>query len=145
MKTSVHLPAVAPGRVGFLNGPSRLARIGGTLIAELAGDRIAVWLRNDDQDRAALMLPGEYTARLDPFELIDEHGEVIARDGQRIAAVGGFLSCRRPASCGVPARGVLRKPTARLTAVPSMRGMKQELSLAACCDGDPVSPATIGR
>lgn len=96
---------LSPGQVGFLNGPTRLARIGGTLIAELAGDRIAVWLRNDDQDRAALMLPGEYTARLDPFELIDEHGEVIARDGQRIAAVGGFLPVDDPRAAGYQ-RGV---------------------------------------
>ncbi|HUA44746.1 MAG TPA: hypothetical protein VMA77_05945 [Solirubrobacteraceae bacterium] len=80
-----------PGRVGRLNGPTRLAINRGTLIGEPMGDRVAVWLLHDNQGRTALMLPGEYTARLDPFELLDEHGEAIARGGQRIAVVGGFL------------------------------------------------------
>jgi hypothetical protein len=36
------------------------------------------------------MLPGEYTARLDPFELLDEHGHTIARGGEEITVMGGF-------------------------------------------------------
>ena len=94
-----------PGRVGFLNGPSRLALLSGTLVGQPADGRVAVWLLHDDQGRTALMLPGEYTARLDPFELIDEHGKVIARNGQRIAAVGGFLPGDDPRAAGYQ-RGV---------------------------------------
>jgi len=95
-----------PGRVGFLNGPTRLAINRGTLTGELVGDRVAVWLLNDDKDRTAFMLPGEYSARLDPFKLINEHGEVVARDGQRIAVVGGFLPGEDPRAAGYQ-RGVL--------------------------------------
>jgi hypothetical protein len=80
-----------PGPVGLLGGFSRLAGFGGTLIGEPAGDRVAVWLVQKDGTRTALMLPGEYTARLDPFELLDEHGRPVASGGEEIAVVGGFL------------------------------------------------------
>jgi hypothetical protein len=80
-----------PGPVGFLSGPSRLARCGGTLVGERVDDRVAVWLVHEDRRRTALMLPGEYSARVDPLELLDEHGHTIASGGDEIVVVGGFL------------------------------------------------------
>jgi hypothetical protein len=51
------------------------------------------------------MLPGEYTARLDPFELLDEHGRPIASGGEEIAVGGGFLPSDDPRAVGYE-RGV---------------------------------------
>ena len=40
------------------------------------------------------MWPGEYRARLDPLELLDERGQVIARGGDQIRVVGRDLPKR---------------------------------------------------
>jgi hypothetical protein len=89
-----------PGPVGFVGAASRLARLGGTMIGKRAGDRVVVWVVHNDGSRNALMLPGEYTARLDPFELLDEHGRHIATGGEEIAVVGGFLPGDDPRAVG---------------------------------------------
>ena len=93
-----------PGPVGLLGDPP-VPRVWRTLIGELAGDRVAVWLVHENRSRTALTLPGEYTAQLDPFELLDEHGCTVARGGEEIAVMGGFLPSDDPRAVGYE-RGV---------------------------------------
>jgi hypothetical protein len=99
------LPLAPPGPVGLLGAPTRAARSGGTIIGERAGDRVAVWLIREDRSRTALMFPGEYLARLDPFELLDETGRTVARGGEVVAVMGGYLPDDDPRAVGYE-RGV---------------------------------------
>jgi hypothetical protein len=39
----------------------------------------------------ATMWPGEYRARLEPLVLLDEHERPVAKGGQEVDVVGGFL------------------------------------------------------
>lgn len=89
------------GPEGTLGLPSRLAWVGGQLDGELHGDEVLVRLKRDS-DGTVLMLPGEYRARLDPLELLDENGDLIAREGEWVGATGGFLPPGDPrvVACG---------------------------------------------
>lgn len=86
--------------MGTLGLPSRLAWVGGQLDGELQDDQVLVRLRGGATE-TILMLPGEYRARLDPFELLDENGEVIARAGDSVGATGGFLPAGDPRTLGL--------------------------------------------
>jgi hypothetical protein len=89
-----------PGPVGHLGGPSRLTRNGGILTGELTGDRVAIWLEHSDGGRTVTIWPGEYRARLEPLQLLDERGAVVARGGDEISVVGGFLPASDPRTSG---------------------------------------------
>ena len=80
-----------PGPVGLIGGPARLAGNGGKLRGELVDDRVSIWLQHNDGERVLIIWPGECSARLAPLELLNERGEVVARGGQTIDVVGGFL------------------------------------------------------
>jgi hypothetical protein len=46
------------------------------------------------------MWPGNFRARFDPLEVIDDHGEVVARGGEAVTVAGGFLKSGDPRSLG---------------------------------------------
>lgn len=89
-------PLSPPGPEGQLGGPSRLATTGGRLVGRVVDGRVQIWLARDDGTEVLTMWPAEYRARLEPLELLDERGKVIAREGRQIRVVGGFL----PATVG---------------------------------------------
>jgi hypothetical protein len=46
------------------------------------------------------MWPGNFQARFDPLEILDHHGDVVARGGQFVTVAGGFLKSGDPRSLG---------------------------------------------
>lgn len=82
--------------MGLLGQPGRLARTRGTVDGELRNGAVSVWLTQASGDRLVTMWPGEYRARAEPFELLDELGHVIARAGEQVHLGGGFLPADDP-------------------------------------------------
>jgi hypothetical protein len=89
-------PLSPPGPVGLLGQPGRLALTGGIVDGELRNGAVSVWLTQSSGDRLVTMWPGEYRARVEPFELLDELGQVIARAGEQVHLGGGFLPADDP-------------------------------------------------
>ena len=89
-------PLSPRGPVGLIGRPGRLARAEGTLDADLSNGEVSVWLTGFRGDRILTMWPAEYRARVEPFELLDEVGHVIARAGEQVHLVGGFLPADDP-------------------------------------------------
>lgn len=83
-----------PGPEGQLGGRSRLATNGGKLVGRVIDGRVEIWLTRDNGTQVLTMWPGEYRARLEPLELLDERGQVIAGEGDQIRVVGGFLPAK---------------------------------------------------
>ena len=46
------------------------------------------------------MWPRNFRARFDPFEVIDHHGDVVARGGRCVTVARGFLKPGDPRSLG---------------------------------------------
>ncbi len=84
------------GPAGSLGRPGRLARAEGTLDGNLRNGEVSAWLTGFRGDRTVTMWPSEYRARVEPFELLDEVGQVIARAGDQVHLVGGFLPADDP-------------------------------------------------
>jgi hypothetical protein len=57
----------------------------------LVDGRVQIWLARSDGELLATMWPGEYRARLEPLMIVDEEQRVIARGGEHVNVVGGFL------------------------------------------------------
>jgi hypothetical protein len=60
-----------------------LARGGGTLAGAIVDGSARTWLTDTDGRLTLVMWPGYFRARFDPLEVIDEHGQVVARGGGR--------------------------------------------------------------
>jgi hypothetical protein len=82
--------------MGLLRHPGRQARASGIVDGELRNGEVSVWLSRSSGDRLVTMWPGEYRARVGPFELLDELGQVIARAGEQVHLGGGFLPADDP-------------------------------------------------
>jgi hypothetical protein len=80
-----------PGPEGRLGGPHRLARRGGRLVGSMVDGRVQIWLAQTDGELVATMWPDEYRARWEPLVLLDEQERLVARGGQEVHVVGGFL------------------------------------------------------
>ncbi len=82
--------------MGLIGRPGRLARAEGTLDADLCNGEVSVWLTGFRGDRILTMWPSDYRARVEPFELLNEVGQVIARAGDQVQLGGGFLPADDP-------------------------------------------------
>lgn len=49
-----------------------------------------MWLDSGKDRHLAIIWPHGYGARFDPLELIDAHGDVVAREGDTIIVAGGL-------------------------------------------------------
>jgi hypothetical protein len=66
-----------------------------------AGD-YCVWLKDDSGNVTPVIWPHGFRARRDPLILMDENGEVVAREGDCLSLTGGFVpvDMREPCSMG---------------------------------------------
>jgi hypothetical protein len=87
-------PGVAP------NAATPLAGNGGELVGAIVDGAICTWLKQADGQLVLMMWPRDFRARLDPLELLDEHGRVVAKGGEFVTVVGGFLKPGDPRSLG---------------------------------------------
>lgn len=55
-----------------------------------------LWLESADGARRAVLWPSGYGARYEPAVLLDEHGQVVAREGDRIEGGGGVYQEQAP-------------------------------------------------
>jgi hypothetical protein len=68
-----------------------LARSGGTLVGAMIDGAVRTWLVGPNGQLQLLILPSCFRARFDPFELLDERGEVVAHGGDLVTVAGGHL------------------------------------------------------
>lgn len=73
------------------DAPHRLAGNGGVLVAAIVDGRARTWLAKADGQLTLMMWPRVFRARFDPLELLDEAGQVVAKGGEHVTVVGGFL------------------------------------------------------
>jgi len=57
---------------------------------DVADGTYCVWLTDRGRPEAVLWPPG-YRARLDPLEILDQTGRVVAREGEMLAVGGGAV------------------------------------------------------
>jgi hypothetical protein len=68
-----------------------LARSGGTLVGAIVDGAVRTWLVDPNGQLQLLILPAGFAARSDPFELLNEHGDVVARGGDVVTVGGAHL------------------------------------------------------
>ena len=78
-----------PEPSGRAIGP--LARSGGALVGAMIDGAGRTWPVGPNGQLHLLILPSSFTARFDPFELLDERGEVVAQGGEVVTVAGGYL------------------------------------------------------
>jgi hypothetical protein len=77
-----------------------LAQSGGTLTGAIVSGAVRTWLADSNGQLTLVMWPADFRARFDPLEVIDAHGEVIARGGRLVTVGGGYLKSADPGSLG---------------------------------------------
>jgi hypothetical protein len=77
-----------------------LAQGGGTLAGAIVDGSVRTWLTDTKGQLTLVMWPGNFRARFDPLEVVDDEGEVIARGGEVVTVAGGFLKSDDPRSLG---------------------------------------------
>ena len=96
----ITLPATARPRPGAANA-AMAALSGGTLTGgTLPGGQYCVWLA-DRGEVIPVIWPYGYSARLDPLEILDRHGTVLAREGDLLIVGGGQISADPDRPCGL--------------------------------------------
>jgi hypothetical protein len=71
---------------------SRLALLEGTVQGQQTGpDRCRIWVERDSGKIVPVVWPAGYRARLDPLELLDPVGRVVAVAGTVISVPGGLM------------------------------------------------------
>jgi hypothetical protein len=68
-----------------------LARSGGTLVGAIVDGAVRTWLVDQHGQLQLLILPAGFTARFDPFELLNERGDVVAKGGDVVTVGGAHL------------------------------------------------------
>jgi hypothetical protein len=68
-----------------------LARSGGTLVGAIVDGAVRTWLVDPNGQLELLILPARFAARFDPFELLNERGDVVARGGDVVTVGGAHL------------------------------------------------------
>ncbi len=68
-----------------------LARSGGTLVGAIVDGAVRTWLVDPNGQLELLIVPSRFSARFDPFELLDERGEVVAKGGELVTVAGAYL------------------------------------------------------
>jgi len=87
-------PELSPGTIGTL------AQGGGRLVGAIVNGSVRTWLMDANGQLTLVMWPGQFRARFDPLEVIDNRDEVVARGGQFVTVTGGFLKLGDPRSLG---------------------------------------------
>ena len=77
-----------------------LAQGGGLLAGALVDGSVRTWLTDTNGQLTLIMWPGNFRARFDPLEIINEHGDVVARGGEFVTVTGGLLKPGDPRSLG---------------------------------------------
>jgi hypothetical protein len=83
--------AVAVPTHGPTGGYSDTASIEGRLAGDQSAGGACLWLVEGNGERRLIIWPHGFRARLDPLQLLDEQGGVVATEGQYIRAGGGYL------------------------------------------------------
>jgi hypothetical protein len=83
-----------PGMVGTL------AQGEGTLVGVLVNGLVRTWLADHDGQLTLVMWPGNFHARFDPLEIIDNHDQTVAHGGRTVLLAGGYLKPEDPRSHG---------------------------------------------
>jgi hypothetical protein len=90
-------PALRPG----VEYTAALARSGGTLAGgPQPGGHYCVWLTDRGMTQPVIW-PHGYTARLNPLEIMDPAGTVIAREGDTLIVGGGFIDVDPSSPCSL--------------------------------------------
>ena len=69
----------------------RLAQSGGVLEGAMADGAVRTWLTDNNGQRTVVMWPGNFRARLDPLEIVDNQGNVVARGAEFVIVTGNLL------------------------------------------------------
>jgi hypothetical protein len=77
-----------------------LAQGGGKLVGAIVDGAVRTWLTDANGQLTLIMWPGNFRARFDPLEVLDHHGDVVARGGDCVTAAGGFLQPGDPRALG---------------------------------------------
>jgi hypothetical protein len=102
------------------DAPHRLAASGGELVGCVVDGAICTWLTQVDGQLVLMMWPRAFRARFDPLELLDGDGRVVARGGDLVAVVGGYLPEGDPRTAGY--ERVFAASTVSTRLPPSARG-----------------------
>jgi hypothetical protein len=68
-----------------------LAQSGGTLVGAIVNGLMRTWLADNDGQLTLVMWPGNFQARFDPLEIIDNHHRTVAHGGRSVLLAGGYL------------------------------------------------------
>lgn len=85
---------LAPGMIGTL------AQGGGILVGAIVNGLVRTWVADDDGQLTLVMWPGNFRARFDPLEIIDNHDQTVAHGGRLVLLAGGYLKSKDPHSLG---------------------------------------------
>jgi hypothetical protein len=85
---------LSPGMIGTL------AQSGGTLVGAIVNGRMRTWLADNDGQLTLVMWPGNFHARFDPLEILDNHNRTVAHGGRSVLIGGGYLKTGDARSLG---------------------------------------------
>lgn len=77
-----------------------LAKNGGTLVGAIVGGAVCTWLAQPNGELVLMSWPRTFCARFEPLELVDDEGRTIAKGGEFVTVVGGYLKPGDPRSLG---------------------------------------------
>jgi len=77
-----------------------LAQAGGTLVGAIVNGAARTWLADDDGQLTLVMWPGDFRARFDPLEIIDNHNRTVVHGGRAVLLAGGYLKTGDARSLG---------------------------------------------
>jgi hypothetical protein len=78
----------------------RLAGNGGELVGAIVDGAVCTWLAKTNGQLVLMMWPRTFRARFEPLELLDDQGHVVAKGGEFVTVVGGYLPQGEPRSLG---------------------------------------------
>lgn len=82
---------------GWQTGDAGLnALTSGAFHADRRGDLGCAWIGSD---RSPFLWPQGYHLRFDPTELLASNGDVVAREGERVQAGGGYVAVSKSTPC----------------------------------------------
>jgi hypothetical protein len=85
---------LSPGMIGTL------AQGEGILVGAIVNGLMRTWLADSDGQLTLVMWPGNFQARFDPLEIIDNHGRTAARGGRSLRLAGRYLKTEDARSLG---------------------------------------------
>jgi hypothetical protein len=89
-----------PGSTVSPNAARLLAQAAGCLVGAVVDGTVRTWLAQSDGRLVLMMWPDGFAARFDPLEILDGHGQVVARGGEFVGVGGGFLKATDPRGLG---------------------------------------------